>query len=158
MEPKIKHIIFLDVDGVCNSEDWYYRSRVLKETQDKGDFDFHAIELLNQLEGCEIVISSSWGNMADSPLKAHGLKLPIIGHIDHTPYYSANWICRGNCIEKYIEENLQLNNYEYVIFDDDTDMLLSQVDNFVHVDSKVGLQQSDIDKARKILQLYDNSN
>ena len=42
-------------------------------------------------------------------------------------------------------------DYEYVIFDDDKDMLLGQAENFVWVDGRHGITQEHIDKARKIL-------
>ena len=42
-------------------------------------------------------------------------------------------------------------DYEYVIFDDDSDMLLGQADNFIRVNPMTGVTQADIDKARKIL-------
>ena len=52
-------------------------------------------------------------------------------------------------IANYCEENC----IEYVIFDDDNDMLFQQQEHFVHVNSMVGITQSDIDKAKKILML-----
>ena len=36
-------------------------------------------------------------------------------------------------------------------FDDDTDFLLGQKDNFIHVDEQKGLTDKDVEKARKIL-------
>lgn len=42
-------------------------------------------------------------------------------------------------------------DYEYVIFDDDTDFLLGQKDNFIHINEQTGITDSDIDKAIKIL-------
>ena len=47
-------------------------------------------------------------------------------------------------------------DYEYVIFDDDTDFLLGQKDNFIHINRNTGLTQADIDKAIKILTRNDN--
>lgn len=42
-------------------------------------------------------------------------------------------------------------DYEYVIFDDDTDFLLGQKDNFIQTNEEFGLTDEDIDKAIKIL-------
>ena len=42
-------------------------------------------------------------------------------------------------------------DYEYVIFDDDTDFLLGQKDNFIHINRQTGITQADIDRAVKIL-------
>ena len=150
----MKRYLFLDVDGVCNHEDWYYKNRVLDKNYKCGDFDPKVIELLHQLQDLDVkvVISSSWGDMADKPLIELGLKLPIIGHTEH--FYS-DWLCRGNEIQKWIYDNHIYEHiddrYEYVIFDDDKDMLMEQADNFVWVDRRHGLKQAHIDKARSIL-------
>ena len=50
---------------------------------------------------------------------------------------------------KHYGDNIQ--DYEYAIFDDDSDFLLGQVDNFIRTDRLTGLTQADIDKAIKIL-------
>ena len=42
-------------------------------------------------------------------------------------------------------------NYEYVILDDDNDMLLGQMEHFIHIDRYYGLTQENIDQAKKIL-------
>ena len=163
-----KKIVFLDVDGVCNGEDFY-----LKTKHKSGDFDPKAIALLNQLKdiGAEVVISSSWSESAIKPLQDVGLELPIIGVTEH---FYVDWFCRGNEIEKWLLTNFggmgtkygfddngflyyrkdyrdELIDYEYVIFDDDTDFLLGQANNFIWTNGNTGLTQENIDKARKIL-------
>ena len=163
-----KKIVFLDIDGCVNSEQWYMKTR-----GKSGDFDPEAIVLLNQLKdiGAEVVISSSWGESGVKPLQDVGLELPIVGVTEH---FYVDWFCRGNEIEKWLLVNFEgmgtkygcdgsgmpyyrkrygdeLTDYEYVIIDDDTDFLLGQVDNFIHVDRNTGITQADIDKARKIL-------
>ena len=45
------------------------------------------------------------------------------------------------------------DDYDYVILDDDRDMLLGQIDHFIYVNRQTGLTQDDIDKAKKILNL-----
>ena len=54
-----KPIIFLDIDGVLNSQ--LYAERMTRE-HGSGyyDLDPHAIELLNELADCDFVLSSSW--------------------------------------------------------------------------------------------------
>jgi hypothetical protein len=158
----MKRIIFLDIDGVVNHDNWYYEQRVVNKNWECGDADPKCIALLNSLYdiGAEVVISSSWGEDADKLLNETGLMLHIIGHTDH---YHSDFICRGNEIEKWIVEHTDSRlgtkfgkeyknkDYTYVIFDDDCDMLLGQKDNFIRIDSKTGLTQEDIDNARKIL-------
>ena len=151
-----KKILMLDIDGVLNGEDFYARTKGRS-----GDFDPEAIALLNQLEplGVEVVISSSWGESGVKALKEVGLKLPILGCTDH---FYQDWMCRGNEIEKWFIDNFHSygtkygskyyqKDYEYVIFDDDGDMLLGQIDNFIQTNRQTGLTQADIDKAIKIL-------
>ena len=168
MEKNWRKVIFLDIDGVCNGEAFYVKTKGRS-----GDFDSEAIALLNQLEsiGAEVVISSTWGEDGIKPLRDTGLKLPIIGTTEH---FHIDWFCRGNEIDKWLITNFHgmgtkygidedgvpyyrkhYNNkdvdYEFVIFDDDTDFLLGQKDNFIHVNRITGLTQADIDKAVKIL-------
>jgi len=45
------------------------------------------------------------------------------------------------------------SDYEYVILDDDCDMLYGQKDNFVRTDIKVGLTDADIEKVKEILKI-----
>ena len=63
--------IFLDIDGVLNSESWYERSSrgdlhaELSEEERRShaaDLDPNAVSLLNTLSdcGCSVVLSSSW--------------------------------------------------------------------------------------------------
>ena len=42
-------------------------------------------------------------------------------------------------------------NDEYVIVDDDTDFLLGQKDNFIHIDENTGITEKDIEKIIDIL-------
>ena len=150
----MKRYLFLDIDGVCNHDDWYHKNHI--EGNFKcGDCDPKTVELLNQLQDLDVkvVISSSWGTMADKMLQDCGLKLPIIGHTDQLASYS-EWMCRGNEIAKWIYENHIYehmdDSYEYVIFDDIKEMLMEQEENFVWVDSRHGLKQEHIFKARSI--------
>lgn len=151
----MKRYLFLDIDGVCNHDDWYYENRVINKNYKCGDFDPKVIELLNRLSDLDVkvVISSSWGTMADKPLQDVGLKLPIIGHTRH--FYD-DWLCRGNEIKKWLYDNHIYEHiddrYEYVILDDDKDMLMEQEENFVWVDGRHGLKQEHIDKIRKIFE------
>lgn len=173
MEKNYRKIIFLDIDSVVNSEQFYVKTKGRS-----GDFDPEAIALLNQLQDvdAEVVISSSWGDSAIKPLQDVGLKLPILGITQH---FYQDWMTRGNEIEKWIQDNFggmgtrygldddgfpyyrkhygdNIQDYEYVIFDDDSDFLLGQKDNFIRTNRRTGLTQADIDKAKKILTRNDN--
>ena len=158
MEKKWKKIVMLDIDGVVNHENWYVKTR-----GKSGDFDPDSIALLNQLEniGAEVVVTSSWGNDGAEQLKNVGLKLPILGCTKKL-HYQFDWACRGNEIDYWLTQNFGgigtsfgrsygNGDYEYVIFDDDSDMLLGQKENFIQTDRQTGITQEDIDKAIKIL-------
>ena len=142
----------------------------------KGYIDPETIKILNKLKdiGAEIVISSSWGydgGRTEKALKSLGLEIPIIGYTDH---FHINYLCRGNEIEKWLLDSFggmctkfgydkqgipyyrkhydeKDIDYEYVIFDDDTDFLLGQKDNFIHVSDETGLTDEHINKAIDIL-------
>ena len=160
-------IVFLDIDGCLNSEAFFVNNPP-KITVSQ--IDSNAVKLLNQLNGAMVVVTSSWGEdggRTTGALQEHGLELPIIGYTKKV-HYQHKWACRGNEIEDWIlrtyggmgtmfGSEYDDENYNYVIFDDDQDMLLGQAEHFIHVDGNVGLTQSDIDKAKKILR-YDNCN
>ena len=159
-----RHIIFLDIDGVLASE------KYLSNKDISGSLRFlepEKVMLLNQLEGAEIVITSSWGKdggRTERLLQEAGLKLPII---DFTTRVSRTyeWACRGNEIELWLQNNFPYgmgtkfgskwadDRYNYVIFDDDSDFLLGQKDNFICTRRPEALIQADIDAAKKILGL-----
>ena len=153
-----KKILFLDIDGVLASIDYLLSL--------KGFIDKEKVALLNMLKpyDVEVVISSSWGYNDDTvkALKACGLELPIIGGTEH--FYS-DWMCRGNEIAKWLVDTFDEYNvytgkasqysgkdYEYVILDDDDDMLMCQKDNFIHVDRNTALTEENINKAIDILE------
>lgn len=204
-----RRFIFLDIDGVLNHNEWYEylhqtypREELCKWDMNKYHMSPFTTQLLNQLEGCEVVISSSWGydEKTVQGLRDAGLKLPIIGGTIHKSLNDRS-LCRGNDIARWFIENdidqcppqdafLHIRNsfvcnegkpednwyhtkchhniingeeqfvveegdmsYTYVIFDDDNDMLVQQLEHFIHVDSTVGITQNDIDTAKKILML-----
>ena len=166
-----KRIIFLDIDGVLASIPYLCTG--------KGLVDPEKCKLLNKLEdiGVEVVISSSWGydeGRTEKTLRQCGLTLPIIGYTKALHLKFGDWVCKGNEIEEYINDKFKSGtkygysqydgmpyyrkhyhaediDYEYVIFDDNTDFLLGQADNLIQTDEQTGITEKDIEKARKIL-------
>lgn len=159
-----KKILFLDIDGVLASYDFLCRT-----DGEKGFIDKEKVALLNKLKpyGVEVVVSSSWGYNENTvkQLTACGLELPII---DGTEHFHSDWLCRGNEIAKwivstfnnysvftgkpYIYEGYTGEDYEYVILDDDVDILMCQKDNFVNISRKTGITEEDIEKIINILE------
>ena len=150
-------IIFLDIDGVLNHQLFYEEQEFRAHT----DIDRSRISLLNNLiedTNAKVVISSTWriGTTIEelqTILNDEGFTGEVIGK---TPQ-GGNDCCRGNEIYKWIKDNDKLLGkpyYEfkdYVIFDDDSDMLLCQRNNFLLVDNFVGLTPNLMHKARFIL-------
>jgi hypothetical protein len=150
-----KSIIFLDIDGVLN---------VYCESRDKYGCTFHQnfvdnLRYIIDSTGADIVITSTWRSdgliTMQNMWKDRNLPGKVVGV---TPYID---ICkRGLEIEKYISEN-DIKNY--VIIDDDTDMLESQMNNFVRtsdnkdhpdcLDIGYGLTKECAEQAIKILKL-----
>ena len=163
-------IIFLDIDGVLNSDESMRR----KKRSGYG-FDIHnttqsydcpsqpMIENLNHIvenTGAYIVISSSWRHYHKiDEIKQLFEKLEIKGKIvDYTPVVKLstyrgleiqNWIdnyneakAKGNFLLKPIKS--------FVILDDNNDML-NLKDRLVLTDYKIGLTKTNAEEAIKIL-------
>jgi|GEM_PF-656584 len=172
---KTDKIIFLDIDGVLNSRKWYYaRSTIPKEMfqhsddrvneNDLRELDLTALGLLCKLvinTGSKIVISSTW-RMGKDPLyfrllfNRRGIDFPRDVFIGCTPILSdvknnqGEYITRGSEIQKWIDEH----NFtgKYVIFDDDSDFLLTQMPHFIQTTYEEGLLYEHYYKALCILE------
>lgn len=159
-------IIFLDFDGVLNNEA-YYVKRHSADFKGYGEypiceFDFKCVQVLNHIiekTGAKVVVSSSWrlGKSVDvlqKLLNDVGFKGEVI---DKTSSFRSEEILRGNEILSWIKNNKEIigqdyHEYEnYVILDDDSDMLYWQKDNFLQVDRFVGLTMHVAFKAIRIL-------
>jgi diphthamide synthase subunit DPH2 len=163
------NIIFLDIDGVLNSE-LYYSSNRYKEIEDftnrieeqAEDVDPLAVSFLNELinkTNAKIVISSTWRNnntieQLQEILRQRGFTGEIIG-LTPRLLNKDDCILRGNEILCWIKNNKQLLGQEYynfksyVIFDDDSDMLYWQKDNFILCDGYVGLTNRNCYRAQR---------
>lgn len=160
---KIK-IIFVDVDGVFNSET-YYRKRA--ESGDVrpyplSEFDPEAVKQymrIIQETGAKTVISSSWRFVKDlkNIFEQVGFSNECLD-FEITPYLGT---IRGLEIKKYMEDYLDKHPEDeiesYCIIDDDIDMLYEQKDNFVNCDAYYGgLTKEKADEVIKILNKKQN--
>lgn len=152
-------IIFLDIDGVLNHQEWYTRSRIDTYRSNIGyplsEIDTVAVSYLNQIvkeTGAVIVISSTWRHSGiaycRNVLSGAGLSNAEQVIVDITPDLSikGEWVERGNEILKWRMDNkhysyneYQETNHSYVILDDDTDMLYQQRHNFFECSPLTGL-------------------
>lgn len=163
-------IIFLDFDGVLNSQLFY--KRMIQETgkRQSRDLDEIAIGYLNGLTeaGAKVVVSSTWRHgrsmeKLQEILEQFGFKGEVIGRTPHLRIgEDGDCILRGNEILSWIKDSKHIVGAEYheykryVIFDDDSDMLYWQRNNFLWCDPYVGLTPNLVWKAKKILQLPEN--
>lgn len=149
---KIK-VIFLDIDGV------------LKKISGKG-FDIKSISNLNELiekTDAKIVISSRWRINGIDYVK-NKLSNLIVGEIiDVTPLLKIDKkfeaegveIPRGSEIKEWIRKYTTVDKYvdNYVIIDDSTDILYSQISRYVHVNQTKGFDDKCLKEAIKILDM-----
>lgn len=164
------NICFLDLDGVINSTSYFISDRFTKGNHNSmleysmEQIDPIALGYLNDFvkeTDCKVVLSSSWRNVAfdDRVLYHKGFLGDII---DVTPTIIGSGIVRGNEILKWMYMNIDLIGYypsdykTYVIFDDDSDMLLSQKNNFFQTDTYSGLTYNTTHRAKRFLNSVKN--
>jgi stalled ribosome rescue protein Dom34 len=163
--------IFLDFDGVLNS-DKYFDSPIFKnETKGMGwneimlivhhtHLDRDAIQLINQLVNkseASVVVSSTWRQKysideLNEMLTARGATFTIIAA---TPIHRCTYVgwgmqevIRGHEIQDYL--NGVEAPVQFVILDDINNMD-QLTDHLVLTDESVGITSADIDKALQIL-------
>lgn len=166
-----KPIIFLDVDGVLNNEE-FFKNRLKQPTSDIWSKRYICPILLGRLNtiiletSARIVFSSShrfnWVTEKEmiENLKEAGVLGDIIGRTPRLRFdpelnygYS---VPRGCEIKAWIELNKSIlgdkvSKFKYVILDDDSDMLYWQRDNFIRTDGHLGLTDENVKQAIKIL-------
>lgn len=152
-------IIFLDFYGVITT------------LKSNWTIDNEKVELVKQIcdaTGAKIVISSSWRrytleqtieaittreaerghNPFPYPEYIVGITSRMYGfkHGNREKHYG---LCRGIEIDRWLWEHEDVINY--VILDDDSDMLLSQKKHFIKTNALRGISNRDVEKAIKIL-------
>lgn len=137
---KKKNIIFLDIDGVLNSK-IYYETLNKERTTRHDDICPERLKWLNKLcleTDSLVVITSTWriGKSIEELRKIFfdcGSTFYILDKTKVTGYE------RGTEISLWLEENRHIKFKNYVIIDDDSDMLLEQQQHFFQTDNYVGL-------------------
>ena len=144
-------IIFLDFDGVITTRD------------SKWEIDNNKCLLVKKIcdeTGAKIVISSSWRySTVEKTIDAYKLHdwilTPYIIDVTKNLSMSIGWDLfsyfplRGLEISEYINKHDLIQNY--VIIDDDSDMLYIQKDHFVKTDTYKGLSEENVQQAIQIL-------
>lgn len=167
-------IIFLDFDGVLNTEKYYceLKSKGLPSDDKYGQlFDPEAVANLRKIidaTEARIVVSSSWRYMGLNVLQRMWYDRDLPGRIvDITPLHLLDdklresdlnqvdmlSLCRGNEIKWYFDEVLDANrnSRRFVIFDDLKEVLPELQDHFVRIDPIVGITEKDVERAVEIM-------
>lgn len=152
----MKKYIFLDIDGVLNSDRWNHEFITKYKYSNipgiEREIDPSAIKLINNLvtkTGAEIIMSSSWRHNLEGAvrkLKRCGLVHSIVQKIDE------GRIVVNEQRGKLIKDFLCSRDYStYVIIDDACKVLKCQKNHYVQTNPAIGFCESDYKKALKIL-------
>ncbi len=140
-------VLFLDIDGVLNSEKYYQKGRT-NLSYPLSEIDPASVDLINYIvseTGCKIVLSSSWRlnglNECNNIFEKVGL--PKI--YDIIPIHLVRG-CRGEEIQEWLDTH---KIESYVIVDDVNDMLPNQI--FVQTNDYDGLTK---EKSDEIIKLF----
>lgn len=151
-------LIFLDIDGViATAESLQDGEWGLVDSKQK------ILSHLIANTGAKIVLSSSWRLSDVESTKIHlsnkgficcesiiGVTIRAYQHVNKGVHLS---IPRGVEIKQWLDANIHSSNgrdwrrkelgkdFNYVIIDDDSDMLLEQKDHFIRTDSETGLTE-----------------
>lgn len=119
---KARKILFLDIDGVCNSAQY----AVVSKSRGMLGIDPYPAFMVGKIQldtDCEVVLSSTWRLWAEA---REDVRKQVVEFIDVTPSLSRK--IRGEEIEAWLAENPDVT--VYAILDDDMDMLAYQAPNF----------------------------
>lgn len=150
-------ILFLDIDGVLNNEIMYHKDSIRTSRPFPLDqFDPECVYLLNDIvnkTGCKIVLSSSWRIEGKEAVNNIFKQVGLPEIYDITPI-TLNRIemTRGEEIKEWLKFRESVN---YVIVDDDNDMLKEQEPYFVQTDYFYGLTREKADEIINLFHQYD---
>lgn len=180
MRVKIEKVIFLDIDGVLNTESYinhfweFCRLHKLERKESKRDFnaimrdkygnlfDPIAVQNLKYIidnTDADIVISSSWRKSGLEFMQDLWIDRQLCGLvIDITTWNTPNAKPRDLPFAERFERGIEIKDWveknkplSYVILDDDNDMLPEQSDFFIQTNEVYGLTLQDAINAVKIL-------
>jgi hypothetical protein len=169
---KMEKYIFLDIDGVLATP------KSIEGVGGEWKMEDEKQELLKHIidsTGAKIVLSSSWRKWdIESTIEFMkeegfwfsdlivGVTIRAYQYLDRTKKIHLS-IPRGVEIYQWIDTNIHSDNginyerkklgvdYQYVILDDDIDMLYTQKNNFVNTNSDLGLTKTDCEIAIEVL-------
>lgn len=120
-----RSVIFLDVDGVLNSEAWYRRRlHGPRKGYRYDEFDPRAVSVLNELverSGAEVVVSSVWRRLGLDELRTYLRAAGYRGELHGVTPPSWGGSIRGDEIAAWLNAQ-ERSIWHMVILDDDSDM------------------------------------
>lgn len=144
-------ILFLDIDGVLNSKIYY--KYIYKPEEGHSRFDPYCVVLIKRLVEeflLKIVITSTWRN---------GIAERLMNELEESkliPYLHEDWhtpilrpVNRGREIQLWLDEHPEI--IDYIIIDDNENLLEYQLNKFVKTDSYAGMAQMQYQQARNLL-------
>lgn len=156
-------LIFLDIDGVLNSQQWHESEKCQSIGNSiQRHFDPYCIELLNQIVSqtqAKVIISSSWRFRPLMELKDIFTSIGFNGKIyGKTPMVSSydtdSPAPRGMEIQEWIEDNQRKfkSPFRYAILDDEQDFLENQQQHFFQTNPEIGL---DLETSNRVIAFFE---
>lgn len=161
------NILFLDIDGVLNSDFWYKKQPPNSTSNNSlaQHLDKQAIALLNKIvrkTQAKIVLSTTWRlhyslETLQTILENCGFIGELIGKTPDLVSLHSSFV-RGNEILQWCKDNEAViggkyqNFKSYVILDDKDDMLYWQRKNFFQIDRYAGLTPSKVSAVIRFLE------
>lgn len=137
------NIVFLDFDGVLNNVASAAMGVHLVPEK------IILVRRLCEETDAEIVVSSTWKKLYNRATLQHFLWRTGLGEIDIIDVTPDTGRTRGDEIKAWLDNHPKTENY--VILDDDNDMLQEQLPHFIRVPNDTGLTWREFDQAIKIL-------
>lgn len=130
----MRKVLFLDIDGVCNSADFMTSNANPNIGGMLGIDPFAAVlvKMIVQDTGCDVVLSSTWRL---NETTRQQVREQVVDFIAITPDFHGK--DRGYEIEAWLDNHEEYDRY--AILDDDMDMLAHQAPNFFKTTWKEGL-------------------
>ena len=147
-------VLFLDIDGVLNSKFFY--KYIYRPEESESRLDPYCVILVKKLVqefSLKIVISSTWRDGAINRL-VNELEKNNLTHFLHEDWLTpvVRPASRGREIQLWLEDHPDVN--EYLILDDNQNLLDHQLNKFIQTNAFMGMVQESYYQARILLQTY----
>lgn len=149
--------LFLDIDGVLNHEQWYESQHNNPDAKPfpYSCFDPQCVTRVNEIlekTGAQLVISSSW--RLDKELYLTLNSVGLKSKFECTPYWRnrgcESFTRRGEEIQEFLRtHNYNSETDNFVIIDDDSDMLEEQLPHFFQTVGESWYQDPSLIKKNK---------